>query len=205
MQSFFTSTIAALALSLGIVAPAVAEELKSLQGNFLIAEDRMRDPNFSHSVVLIVTHDRSGAMGLIINRQMGRGPLKKLLEPLGIDEEGLDEKKAQAVTPLHFGGPVEFGRAFVLHSGDWEEKGTIQVVEGVSLSSKASVLKSIAKGKGPSRYLLLLGYAGWAPGQLEAEIKRGGWETAPADAEITLDDDVKTKWQRAIAKVSIPL
>ena len=193
-----------LFVSLWFVSLSLADEFHSLQGMFLIAEKKMDDPNFSRTVVLIVDHNRAGAMGLIVNREMGIGPLKDILKPLGIAEQEIDGD-GQPPVRLHFGGPVEFGRAFVLHSGDYTEDGTIPVLKGVSLTAQPGVLKSIAKGKGPARYILLLGYAGWAPGQLEAEMKRGGWETAPADAEITLDNDVKTKWERAIAKVSVPL
>jgi putative transcriptional regulator len=200
MRTLFTTIFVGLCL----ICPSLADDFRSLQGKFLIAERKMDDPNFSKTVILIIEHDRAGAMGLIVNREMGKGPLKDILKPLGIPSEDVEEK-GQAPVRLHFGGPVEFGRAFVLHSGDYREGGTIPVLEGVSLTSQPGVLKSIANGKGPSRYVLLLGYAGWAPGQLEAEMKRGGWETAPADAEITLDGDVKTKWERAIAKVSVPL
>lgn len=202
MRSVFVVMLAAIALTISVAKPSSAREFKALMGQFLIAENRMDDPNFSHSVVLIVSHDRGGALGLIVNREIGRGPLKDLLDSLGVESPG---HQAPLNARVHFGGPVEFGRAFVLHSEDYREPGTLSVIDGVALSSDLGVLTSIAKGEGPSRFVVLLGYAGWGPGQLEAEIKRGGWETAPADVEISLDADVKTKWERAIAKVFVLL
>ncbi|MCW9033237.1 MAG: YqgE/AlgH family protein [Rhodospirillales bacterium] len=186
---------------LSITGGAQADDFRSLKGYFLIASPEMDDPNFAQSVILMIEHDQSAALGLILNRPMAKGPLKALFKPLGI-EETEDDGNNEEIS-LHLGGPVELSRAFVLHSQDYEGQNTVKVIEGVSLTANQEVLQAIAQGKGPKRYFLLMGYAGWAAGQLEGELKRGGWETAPGDIEIILDNDAKTKWQRAMDLVDV--
>jgi putative transcriptional regulator len=104
---------------------------------------------------------------------------------------------------VHFGGPVEAGRGFVLHSADYLQEGTLQVSEGVSLTATLDILKAIAAGDGPRRHLLALGYAGWGPGQLDQEIRANGWLTVDADEDLLFGAALERKWDQAMAKVGI--
>ena len=105
--------------------------------------------------------------------------------------------------PVHFGGPVETGRGFVLHSADYKQEGTLIVDDSIALTATVDILRAIADGAGPQRRLLALGYAGWAPGQLESEIQANGWLNVPADDEIVFGQKLDDKWRRAIGKLGI--
>src|SRR6185503_10770549 len=106
---------------------------------------------------------------------------------------------------IHFGGPVESGRGFVLHSDDYTEEGTLPVGNGVALTATLDILRAIGRGEGPRRSLLALGYAGWGPGQLDGELQQNGWLHVAADAELVFDQELETKWQRALAKLGVDL
>jgi putative transcriptional regulator len=106
---------------------------------------------------------------------------------------------------VHFGGPVEPGRGFVLHSADYREEGTLVVGEEFAMTATLDILRAIGKGEGPRRNLFALGYAGWAPGQLDAEMQANGWLSVSADADLVFDTDFDAKWQRALAKLGIDL
>jgi putative transcriptional regulator len=106
---------------------------------------------------------------------------------------------------VHFGGPVEGGRGFVLHSADYNEEATLLVDSNVALTATLDVLRAIGQGQGPRQSLFALGYAGWAPGQLDAEIKANGWLSVPADNAIIFDPDHDHKWRRALAKLGVDL
>src|SRR5690606_27549961 len=123
-----------------------------------------------------------------------------LLAQLGIDSAGLGEE-----IRVHFGGPVESGRGFVLHSSDYVHSGTMLVDDDVGLTASIDILKDIADGQGPRRSLLALGYAGWGPGQLDAEIQANGWLSVPSDEQLIFGDDLDSKWERAIGKIGIDL
>ena len=171
-----------------------------LSGQFLVATRRMGDPRFAETVIYMVEHDAGGAMGLVVNRVIGSGPLAKFLKGLGIEAAGIEGE-----IRLHYGGPVEIGRGFALHSRDFHGDGTVRLPGGVSMSALLDVLKAEAAGEGPKRALFLLGYAGWAPGQLENELKRQDWVTAPADIELMFDGDEETKWDRALSKAGLKM
>jgi putative transcriptional regulator len=173
----------------------------SLAGQLLVATPELDDPNFSHTIVYMVQHDDGGAMGVVINRVLGRGPLGKLLEGLGI-EEGRD---SEAEIRIHYGGPVEFGRGVVLHSSDYRRDAPLVVDDLAAFSFSLDALRDIAQGRGPRHSLFALGYAGWAPQQLENEIARGSWFTIEPDDALLFDDAVETKWQRALARRGIDL
>jgi putative transcriptional regulator len=136
----------------------------------------------------------------VVNRPVGEAPLAKLLEQMRMDGTG-----AKGMIRLHSGGPVEGLRVFVLHTGDYRSEGTIAVKDGISMSVEPDILEAIARGKGPRRRLLVLGYSGWAPGQLEAEIDAGAWVRASADEATLFDDDYDKKWERALARRKIDL
>jgi len=175
--------------------PLLAEELA---GQFLVATPEMRDPRFVQTVILMIHHNDEGAMGLVVNRPMARGPLADLLKGLGVESEPVAGEII-----LHYGGPVEPEKVFVLHSDDYTGKGTLAVGSGVAVTGALEIIQAIARGKGPRRSLFLLGYAGWAPGQIEAEIRAGDWFSIPADEKIIFDPDPTTKWDRAMERRKI--
>ncbi len=167
-----------------------------LTGQFLIAMPTMTDPRFSHAVVFICTHNETGAMGIIVNRLYGAIDMKGLLEQLSIK---VTEQTPEY--PIYFGGPVETGRGFILHSDDYTLDASMRLENDVALTATVDILSAIAENRGPERCLVSLGYSGWGPGQLEQEIQAGGWLTSPADMDILFDENNDTKWERAIAKL----
>ncbi len=188
------------ALVVLFIAPSVGDSAdggatqggRSLRGQFLVATPNMGDPRFAQSVIYMVDHTPRGAMGFIVNRAFGTGPLGKFLKGFNIESEKFD-----ATITIQYGGPVTPGRGFVLHTSDYAGKGTIRVSDKVSMTIETSVLRDLAAGKGPSRVLFAMGYAGWGPQQLEGEMARDDWLTAPEDLELIFGDDQDTKWERA--------
>ena len=172
----------------------------SLKGQFLVATPSMGDPRFAQSVVYMVDHTPRGAMGFIVNRAIGKGPLAKFLKGFGIESERTD-----ATIRIHYGGPVSPGRGFVLHTSEYAGKGTVGVSERVSMTVEMGVLADLAAGKGPHRLLFVMGYAGWGPQQLEGEMARDDWLTAPEDVGIIFGDDQESKWERATAGAGLKL
>lgn len=166
-----------------------------LAGQLLVAKDELRDPRFVRSVIYMVHHDTTGAMGLIINRPIGDAPLSELLE-----QAGSDGAEIKGQIRVHYGGPVESRQGFVLHTADYTIQGTEVVHNGIAVTARSEILRAIATGTGPRKSLFALGYAGWAPGQLEAEIQSGAWEIISADTALVFDDNAETKWERAMAK-----
>jgi len=172
-----------------------------LAGQLLVATPELEGPTFTRTVIYMVRHDaRTGAMGLVVNRHLGEVPMAVLLKQSGLPGEG-----AKGSVRLHVGGPVEATRIVVLHTDDYAGPDTVKVASGVAITSDPSILQSIAEGKGPRRARFTLGYAGWAPGQLEAEMEAGYWIVVPSDAAIVFDDANETKWDRAMAKRRINL
>ncbi|MBL8660306.1 MAG: YqgE/AlgH family protein [Rhodospirillales bacterium] len=162
-----------------------------LVGQFLVATPQLSDPRFAESVIYIVADDDGGAMGLIVNRVYGRGPLSALLSAFGVEGEG-----ASGTVALYYGGPVMPRSGFILHSGDYSGPETQEIVAGVSLSTGADALRAMGAGEGPRQSRIMLGYAGWGPGQLADEIARGDWLTASAGPALVFDDDAETLWKR---------
>lgn len=165
----------------------------SLVGQVLVASPQMADPRFAGTVVYMVAHDQGGAMGLVLNRSIGQGSLKALLQGFGVEDPAAD-----GTVRLQYGGPVDTGRGFVLHSPDYSGRGTRVVGEGVALSTGFDVLKAVATGAGPEQRRFYLGYAGWGPGQLEGELARDDWMTAPADAALVFNEDLEALWNQAM-------
>ena len=181
--------------------PGEVPSAGSLAGQFLVATPELEDPNFDHTVVYLISHDETGAMGLVINRVVAKGPLNRLLEDLGVESEAADSQEVR----IHYGGPVDPSRAFVLHSSDYQSDDTVQLAGGIAMTGSLDVLEDIAAGHGPKRRLLAIGYAGWAPDQLEQEVAAGAWVTVPADEALLFDDRIETKWQRAMQRRGIDL
>ena len=169
-----------------------------LTGQLLIAMPAMEDPRFSHSVIFVCAHSRDGAMGLVVNRPLARPDFDQLLRQLEI----APVPPARRIR-LCEGGPVDNGRGFVLHTADWTGEGSMDVDGNLALTASLDVLKVIAAGGGPREGLLALGYAGWGPGQLDAEIQQNAWLSAPADEDLLFDAGHDTKWRRALAKLKI--
>lgn len=172
-----------------------------LTGQFLIAMPGMLDPRFQRSVVYICAHNEDGAMGLVINKLFGTITFRDLVEQLELPPP----TDAVGRTPIHYGGPVESGRGFVLHTTDYVRDGTLVVDETIALTATIDILRALGEERGPERSLLLLGYAGWGPGQLDSEIQANGWLTAPCDTNILFDDDLDGKWERAIGLLGVSL
>lgn len=169
-----------------------------LTGNLLIAMPQMRDPRFQRTVIYMCVHNPKGAMGLVVNRLVDSISFPDLLQQLNIDTDNLKQ-----TIRVHFGGPVESGRGFVLHSDDFKDSGTTVVPGGLALTATIDILKAIAGGGGPRRCLLALGYAGWGAGQLDGELQANAWLSAPADEDIVFDGELESKWERALAKIGI--
>jgi putative transcriptional regulator len=167
----------------------------SLTGQLLIAMPTMEDPRFMRSVVFVCAHNPEGAMGLVVNKVVAEPSITDVLGQLGISGEGF------AGASVHFGGPVEAGRGFVLHSADYTEEATLVVGDRIGLTATLDILRAIGRGQGPRRRMLALGYSGWGPGQLDAEIRANGWLHVAADDDLVFDDGVEDKWRRAIAKL----
>ena len=177
-----------------------------LDGQLLIAMPAMGDPRFARSVIYICAHSADGAMGIIINQRAPNISFTELLEQLNIvpPEDRIRLPAGLTAMAVHLGGPVETGRGFVLHSADYfKAESTLPIDERVCLTATIDILRDIAKGTGPDKALLALGYAGWAPGQLETEIHANGWLNCPADPELIFDPAVDRKYSRALHKIGI--
>ena len=183
-------------------AAAGAVQAASLTGKVLVAGEGMPDPRFQETVIYLVDHDANGAFGLVVNKPSAIGPIAALLDELGIeaDEYGFD---VQGSVTLHYGGPVDPDRGFVLHSADYEVDGTQQVSSGIALTFSSEVLVDIALGQGPRRSLIIFGYSGWGPSQLEGELARGDWTVTDADPDLVLGTDHESKWRRSLGGIII--
>ncbi len=171
-----------------------------MTGQLLIAMPQMEDSRFARSLIYVCAHTAEGAMGLVVNRAVDNVTFPDLLRQLNITPG-----HPSPPDPILFGGPVETGRGFVLHSSDYVRDATLLVDHEVGLTATLDILKDIAAGHGPRRSLLMLGYAGWGPGQLDAEIQANGWLNTAADEALIFDHDLETKWDKALAKLGVDL
>ena len=184
--------------SLISVEKSSAAKAQWLTGQLLVAMPGMADPRFTRAVIYICSHSATGAMGLVVNRLFGDADFHMLLEQLNI-ATSFDTPDV----PVQFGGPVEIGRGFVLHSGDYLREGTTRIDDSMAVTATIEVVQDIAEGKGPERVLMALGYTGWGAGQLEEEMKNNGWLTVASDESIVFDEDLESKWDRAMTKIGI--
>lgn len=170
---------------------------ENLAGQLLIAMPEMGDPRFERAVIYLCAHSSDGTMGLIVNKPAPHIDFADLLHQLDIPGTPPDD-------PVRFGGPVEMTRGFVLHSEEYQtEDSTLPLAHGLALSSSLDVLHAIAAGRGPAQALFALGYAGWGAGQLEAEIARNDWLTAPANPEILFGIEDELKWRAALDLIGV--
>ncbi len=174
-----------------------------LSGRILIAMPQMTDDRFAGTLVYLCAHTQDGAMGLVVNKAVQDLAFAELLLQLEI-ELPADSSPLHSEIRVLRGGPVETGRGFVLHSADYRaDKATLEISDGINLTATLDILRAIAGGRGPRNVLLALGYAGWAPGQLESEIQANGWLICDPDPEILFDDDVDVRYARALSKLGV--
>ncbi|MEO6361231.1 MAG: YqgE/AlgH family protein [Sphingomicrobium sp.] len=167
------------------------DEPRFLSGKFLLAMPGMADPRFERAVIALCVHDENGAVGIGIGHKRAGLRFRALLKQLEIDPGEAPD------CAVHHGGPVEPGRGFVLHSDDWGGQDTLQVSGLCAMTGTIDVLKAIAQGKGPSRWIVSLGYAGWGEGQLDEEMTRHGWFTADGEPSILFDTPADERWAAA--------
>lgn len=174
-----------------------------LNGQMLVAMPGMADERFSRSVIFICAHSQDGAMGIVINHPAQKVTFSEILVQLDVHGTAPDALPVGDV-PVVRGGPVESGRGFVLHTADYfVDNSTLPIDDTVSLTATLDVLRAIADGRGPERAVLALGYAGWSPGQLEAEIQENGWLNCPADPALLFDPELDGKYEHALRKIGI--
>lgn len=171
-----------------------------LEGQLLIAMPAMTDERFERAVIYMCAHNEEGAMGLIVNKVLESISFDELLTQLDIEPGTVGEAPR-----VHFGGPVESGRGFVLHSADYMQDSSIAVDENTALTATVDILRDVASGTGPKKKLLAIGYAGWGPGQLESEIHENAWLHAPVSEELLFDEDDETKWDRALKSLGVDI
>src|SRR5258705_2778830 len=170
-----------------------------LEGEFLIAMPGMADERLAQTVIYMCAQSDKGAMGIVINKPIPGLSFAEVLKQLQIDI-----KPAMGEFPILYGGPVETGRGFVLHSGDYEgSDSTLPVSEDISLTATLDILRALAEGRGPKQALFALGYAGWAPGQVETEFQSNGWLHCTADPSLVFGVDPEAKWRTALKRLGI--
>lgn len=170
----------------------------ALAGKCLIAMPSMADQNFARSVIYICAHSPEGAMGLVVNRALHQLTFPDVLDQLAIEPlTDCDNIR------VHFGGPVEATRGFVLHSTDYSQNSTMRVNSHIALTATTDVLRAIAHGTGPNKALMALGYAGWGAGQLDREILENAWLTVDADEELLFSPALERKWDMAIRRLGV--
>ncbi len=170
----------------------------NLTGQLLISMPSLNDERFFKTVIYLCAHSKDGAMGIIINKKIDYDLYPDLLQQLGIDKP-LGNKKLF----IRYGGPVESGRGFILHSDEIMQKDTLSIEKGVALTSTAEFFEDLSEDKGPRNSILALGYAGWSPGQLENEILSNSWMTLQTDSSFLFDDEVSNKWLNAYKLLGI--
>jgi putative transcriptional regulator len=178
--------------------PLILKDQYDLTGKLLIAMPFLSDPRFSHTVIYICGHDAQGAMGLIINKGLPTVTFEELLAQMEVDISVVENQ-----IPIHYGGPVEIGRGFVLHSTDYLSESTVMIENGFAMTATFDILRAMATNEGPQQSLLALGYVGWGSGQLEHEIQENGWLTIDATAELIFGSDLENKWRQALATLGI--
>jgi len=184
----------------GIDITAAADQDRFITGQLLVATPEMKDPRFAETVIYMVKHDADGAFGLVINRPMAKGSFEDLLKGFGTE---INDAKGEVV--IHYGGPVSMQQGFVLHSDDIMIESSMKVANGIAMTADVKMIEAMARGKGPSQWLVMLGYAGWAPGQLEMELKADSWFVIPGDKSLVFGKDADEKWREAMDKRQIPL
>ena len=191
---------AAIVLSAGVLHAALPTDSDtsgrtSFAGQLLIAAPALQGSPFERTVILMAQHSREGALGIVINRPLDERPIAGLLQTFGFDATGVNDS-----VRVYLGGPVSPEIGFVIHSVDYHLANTIYIDGKVALTAAPDVLRDIGHGKGPAKYLVAFGYAGWGPSQLDDEIARGDWYNVPEDPALVFDDDRANVWADAMAR-----
>lgn len=171
-----------------------------LEGKLLLAMPGMTDPRFERSVIYICSHSHEGAMGLVINHPIPNLTFENLLQQLDIEDDGLAPQ-----IPVHAGGPMDTGRGFVLHSPDFVEDTSVKLCSDVALTATVDILKALAGQGGPKQRMVILGYAGWGPGQLEDEISQNAWLSTDPTGDVLFETRDDQKWPRAMASLGVDI
>lgn len=174
------------------------DNFPSLKNQLLIAMPNLDDGNFSRTVTYICEHNEQGAMGIVLNRP-SELRLSDIFEHMNIDTSSDSRQK------VFIGGPVEEDRGFVLHSHTDNWASTMQITENISISTSKDILEAMAKGDGPQKTFVALGYAGWAAGQLEQEIQNNAWLSGPSDEQIIFDTPSEQRWKAAAKRIGVDL
>lgn len=180
--------------------PGIPRTGSYMEGQLLIATTRIAESPFSRSVLFICAHSEEGAMGVIVNHHLNDLTFAEVLKQLKID--GV---KSSLKSPVYFGGPVEAGRGLVIHTDDYRHADTLLFERGIAATSNLQVLHDIAEGKGPEKCLLALGYAGWAAGQLEAEIALNSWISVPATQDLLFNTEDAAKWEDSAGSLGVDM
>lgn len=192
----FMASVTPVSLALPAFAiPEITPGYTTLAGHLLIATPAMTDPRFAKTVILLARHSKTGAMGIAINRPIGRRPLANLLEAVGQDPSG-----ATGEIPVFAGGPVQPEFGFVLHDAAYRRPDTIDIDGQLAMTSNPEILRDIGRHAGPPKYLVAFGYAGWRPHQLEDEMALRAWVTALEDPALVFDADRDTVWAASLAR-----
>jgi putative transcriptional regulator len=199
MNRFNRAAVALLAMLVPAgTAPAARAQIPdhvSLAGKLLIAAPDIADQRFARTVILMVQHDRGGALGIAVNLPMGERPAASLLEMLGEKDS-----KVTGTLPIFAGGPVQPQMGCVVHSAEYQRADTVAIDGRVAMTASREILRDIANDKGPKKSLVAFGYSGWGPGQLEGELRRGAWVTAPAESKLIFDENRDKVWDLAYAQ-----
>ncbi|MBV8777926.1 MAG: YqgE/AlgH family protein [Alphaproteobacteria bacterium] len=179
----------------GLAASGDATPTDPPPGQLLIASAQIQDPRFHHTVILILRHDKAGALGIVVNRAVGNETVANLLAAAGDADSSVDGS-----VPVHAGGPVQPELGFLVHSAEYRRADTLTVDGKVAMTASREALKDIGHHKGPARFFFALGYAGWGAGQLEHEIERKDWFTATEEPDLVFAEDSGTVWDRALAR-----
>ncbi len=208
-MTVFTRQLFVISVSLTVCAAmsapqvAAAQDRDSLAGQLLVAGDNMGDPRFSETVVFVVRHGAAqGAMGLVVNKPVLSTSFASLFERLRMDARG---EAPEGEITVHYGGPVQPGQGFMLHSPDVLVESSLAVTDSVAMTTRSEMLRRIAQGDGPARSLFIFGYAGWAPGQLEMEIRQGAWLVIPSEEALVFAEEPERTWERAVARRGLDL
>ena len=169
---------------------------QSLRNHVLIAMPTLSDGYFDRSVIYICAHSHEGAMGIVLNQVMPDVEFGDLLDQLHLPQ-------SPRTPTVHFGGPVETGRGFVLHTTDFQRDDTVRLTSSLSITGTIDILRAISEGRGPERSIFALGYASWGPGQLEAELQTNSWLTVGADDDLIFSSDLPHKWDMALARLGV--
>jgi putative transcriptional regulator len=191
------------AVSLATAALPMSEETSpnaSLAGQLLVASPEMGDPRFRHAVILMVRHDKTGALGIVINHPLGEQTWASVLEAIGEPTDGI-----AGSVQVFAGGPVQPFLGFIVHSAEYHRAETIDIDGQVAMTASIEILRDLSHAKGPHKSLVAFGYTGWGPGQLEGEMARHGWFAIPEDPKLVFDDDRDKVWDEAKARQTFPL